>query len=207
VSPPLHLDDHPPETISVALVMEDPDLPGPTWVHWVLFDLPPVAEISEGVTGAGVSGANSWRRVGYAGPCPPTGIHRYLFRVFALDDTLRLPERSRWAEIDLTMRGKVLADAVLMGRYGRQDVAHNSGVWLRSPPIAFRREPVASITRKVVKNCSQYLHPGETFECAVFGRPAGSFGRSVAFGVGGLAGAVASEKVARKREGRCRGRF
>ena len=60
---------------------------------------------------------------------------------------------------------------------------------------------MASITKKVVKNCSQYLHPGETFEGAVFGRPAGSFGRSVAFGVGGLAGAVVSEKVARKREG------
>lgn len=59
---------------------------------------------------------------------------------------------------------------------------------------------MASITKKVIKNCSQYLHPGETFEGAVFGRPAGSFGRSVAFGVGGLAGAVISDKVAKKRE-------
>lgn len=67
----------------------------------------------------GVRGANSWRRLGYGGPCPPTGIHRYLFRVFALDDTLRLPERSTWAEISAAMRGKVLAEAVVMGRYGR----------------------------------------------------------------------------------------
>lgn len=59
---------------------------------------------------------------------------------------------------------------------------------------------MASITKKVIKNCSRYLHPGETFAGAVFGRPAGSFGRSVAFGVGGVAGAVVSDKVAKKRE-------
>ncbi|MBU1226302.1 MAG: YbhB/YbcL family Raf kinase inhibitor-like protein [Actinobacteria bacterium] len=118
-SPPLTIDDLPAGTISLALVMEDPDAPGGTWAHWVLFDLPPVGAIAEGARSLGTPGVNSWRRIGYGGPCPPSGIHRYLFRVFALDDTLRLPERSTRAEVLAAMEGHVLGEAVLMGRYGR----------------------------------------------------------------------------------------
>ena len=90
-----------------------------TWEHWILFDLPPVDEIAEGVRDLGTPGVNSWRRIGYGGPCPPSGIHRYLFRVFALDDTLRLPERSGKAEVFAAMEGHVLGEAVLMGRHGK----------------------------------------------------------------------------------------
>jgi Raf kinase inhibitor-like YbhB/YbcL family protein len=111
--------DLPAGTISLSLVMEDPDAPGGTWVHWVLFDLPPVGAIAGGERSLGTPGVNSWRRVGYGGPCPPSGIHRYLFRVFALDDTLRLPERSTRAEVLAAMEGHVLGEAVLMGRYGK----------------------------------------------------------------------------------------
>ena len=88
-------------------------------MHWLLFDLPPLERIPEGATGLGTAGVNSWRRIGYGGPRPPSGIHRYLFRVFALDDTLRIPERSGSGEVTAAMRGHLLAEAVLMGRYGR----------------------------------------------------------------------------------------
>lgn len=119
ISPPLVVADLPPGTISLAVVMEDPDAGGGTWDHWVLFDLPPVGEIPEGAPGLGIDGVNSWHRIGYGGPLPPFGIHRYLFRVFALDDTLRLPERSTKEAVLRAMRGRVLAEAVLMGRCGR----------------------------------------------------------------------------------------
>ncbi len=118
VSPTLRVEDIPEGTISLAVLMEDPDAPGGTWVHWLVFDLPPSAEIPEGAAGLGVPGVNSWRRVGYGGPQPPSGIHRYVFRVFALDDTLRLPERATRREVEAAMQGRVLAEAVLMGRYG-----------------------------------------------------------------------------------------
>lgn len=119
VSPPLVVTGLPGGTLSLALVMEDTDRPGATWAHWVLFDLPPISEIPEGVSGMGIPGVNSWRRIGFGGPDPPTGIHRYLFRVFALDDTLRLPERSSWKEVAAAMHGHVVGEAVLMGRYGK----------------------------------------------------------------------------------------
>ncbi len=119
VSPPLVLGDIPAGTLSLVVLMEDPDAPGGTWVHWVLFDLPPIDRIPEGAGDLGTPGANTWRRIGYGGPCPPSGIHRYLFRVFALDDTLRLPVRSPKPEVSAAMEGHVLGEAVLMGRYGR----------------------------------------------------------------------------------------
>ena len=118
VSPPLVVKDLPPGTISLTLMMEDVDVAGGTWTHWMVFDLPPIGEMAEGVGDLGTPGVNSWRRIGYGGPCPPSGIHRYLFRVFALNDTLRLPERSGKAEILAALEGHILGEAILMGRYG-----------------------------------------------------------------------------------------
>ena len=118
VSPPLRVDGLPEGTLSLTLLMEDPDVAGGTWLHWLLFDLPPVGEIPEGAAGLGVPGVNSWRRIGYGGPAPPSGIHRYLFRVFALTDTLRLPERSTRREVEEAMGGRLLAEAALLARYG-----------------------------------------------------------------------------------------
>ncbi|MCB2223625.1 MAG: YbhB/YbcL family Raf kinase inhibitor-like protein [Actinobacteria bacterium] len=116
VPPRLDVDGIPAGAISLAVLVEDPDAPGGTWVHWVRFDLPPESPVAaEG----GRTGANSWRRAAYDGPCPPTGTHRYLYRVYALSDTLRLPDRSTAAEVRAAMEGTVLDEAVLMGRYGR----------------------------------------------------------------------------------------
>ena len=118
-SPALVVEGIPKGALSLAVIVEDPDVEGGSWTHWVAFDLPPAAGIPEGASAPGVDGLNSWRRAGYGGPCPPSGIHRYLFRVYALDDTLRLPERSSRGAVEAAMRGRVLAEAVLMGRYGR----------------------------------------------------------------------------------------
>jgi Raf kinase inhibitor-like YbhB/YbcL family protein len=119
VSPPLQIDDLPAGTVALVLLVEDPDAPAGTWVHWLAYDIDPASDIVEAVEELGTPGRNSWRRRGYGGPCPPTGIHRYLFRVFALDESLRLPEDRDREEVERAMAGHVLGEAVLMGRYGR----------------------------------------------------------------------------------------
>ena len=118
-SPPLVVDDVPAGTTSLALIVEDPDVEGGTWVHWIAYDIDPAASISQGVETLGTPGRNSWRRRGYDGPEPPSGIHRYLFRVYALDCTLLLPEDLDRRELDRAMQSHVLAKAALMSRYGR----------------------------------------------------------------------------------------
>ena len=119
VSPPLEVDGVPSGTAALAIIVEDPDVPGGTWVHWLAYDIDPKAEIAEGVEELGTPGRNSWRRRGYGGPCPPHGLHRYLFRVFALDTTLRLSEDADRRAVERAMAGHVLDEAVLMGRYRR----------------------------------------------------------------------------------------
>ena len=119
VSPPLSLSGLPAETASLTLVMDDPDAPGGTWDHWVIFDIPVVTDIPEDVGSLGIGGANSWGRVGYGGPCPPSGTHRYFFSLYALDAELRLAEGATKTEVLEAMTGHVLAEAMLMGRYGR----------------------------------------------------------------------------------------
>jgi Raf kinase inhibitor-like YbhB/YbcL family protein len=119
VSPHLEVTGIPEAATAMALICEDPDVEGGTFVHWVAFDFGPEDAISEGVADLGTPGLNSWRRTGYGPPRPPFGIHRYLFRVFALAEALRLPERSTALEVRDAMRDRVLAEAVLMGRYGR----------------------------------------------------------------------------------------
>ncbi len=118
-SPPLRLRDLPEGTITLVLIVEDPDVPGGTWNHWVAYDIEPTDEIPAGVERLGTPGHNSWRRAGYTGPRPPTGIHRYLFRVYAVGTTLGLPEGADTRTLLAAMKGNVLAEAVLMGRYGR----------------------------------------------------------------------------------------
>jgi Raf kinase inhibitor-like YbhB/YbcL family protein len=119
LSPPLRLSDLPDGTVTLALVVEDPDVPKATWDHWVAYDIEPVLEIPEGVESLGTPGRNSWRRFGYTGPCPPTGIHRYLFRVYALDRTLGLEDGADKKTLTDAMKGHVVREATLMGRYGR----------------------------------------------------------------------------------------
>ena len=85
ISPPLLFEDVPPEAVSLVLVMDDPDAPMGTWDHWVAYDIEPLAEVPEGVGSLGTAGTNSWGHIGYGGPCPPSGTHRYQFQLFALD--------------------------------------------------------------------------------------------------------------------------
>ena len=125
VSPELDWSDAPANTQSFALIMEDPDAPGGTFTHWVLFDIPAnQTQLSEGAglnsTGnpIGVSGNNGLSRTGYIGPCPPSGIHRYYFRLYALDvPSLNLTEGAARSEVEAAMKGHVIGAADTMGRY------------------------------------------------------------------------------------------
>ncbi|MFZ6045651.1 YbhB/YbcL family Raf kinase inhibitor-like protein [Pseudomonas sp. CR3202] len=130
ISPPLNWTEPPPGTRSLVLIVDDPDAPDPaapkmTWTHWTLYNLPPTAGIlPEGVPDSALpsgtlQGLNDWQRTGYGGPCPPIGNHRYFHKLFALDTMLvdlRHPTR---AMLDQTMKGHVLAQAELIGRYQR----------------------------------------------------------------------------------------
>ena len=126
VSPPLAWTSVPEGTKTIALICDDPDAPMGTWVHWVLFNLPAdVKELPENVqpqksleTGA-MQGTNDFRKIGYGGPCPPGGTHRYYFKLYALDSELNLQAGATKRELLKTMKGHILAEGQLMGRYRR----------------------------------------------------------------------------------------
>ena len=127
VSPALRWSDPPAGTESLALIADDPDAPVGTWVHWVLFNLPSATrELPEGVPrvkelgGGGLQGTNDFRKVGYGGPCPPPGNpHRYYFKLYALKSKLNLAAGATKKDVEQAMKGLALAEADLMGRYGR----------------------------------------------------------------------------------------
>ena len=125
VSPPLAWSGMPAGAKSLALIADDPDAPGGTWTHWVLFNLPATSTgLAEGIKpqdspeGA-IQATTSFRKVGYGGPCPPSGTHRYYFRLYALDTTLSLAATATAADVRTAMQGHVLAEGALMGRYSR----------------------------------------------------------------------------------------
>jgi Raf kinase inhibitor-like YbhB/YbcL family protein len=127
-SPPLSWSGVPPEAKSLVLIVDDPDAPDPaapkmTWVHWVLYNLPPSAgELAEGVKNlpAGTAeGTNDWQRTGYGGPCPPVGRHRYFHKLYALDTLIEGLNRPGKAAIERAMQGHVIARAELIGTYKR----------------------------------------------------------------------------------------
>jgi len=127
-SPPLEWSDPPPQTRSFSLICDDPDAPVGTWVHWVLYNLPesarglPEAVPGEAVLGDGSRhGANDFRRLGYGGPCPPPGpAHRYFFKLYALDTVLDLKPGAAKKDLEAAMKGHLLAEAQVMGRYQRK---------------------------------------------------------------------------------------
>ena len=126
VSPELTWSGAPEKTQSFALIADDPDAPMGTWVHWVIYDLPTnTAKLPEGVpnqeqAASGAQGKNSSGKIGYGGPCPPPGKpHRYFFKLYALDSKLNLKPGARKPEVEAAMKGHVLAQAELMGKYGR----------------------------------------------------------------------------------------
>ena len=128
LSPPLHWSDPPKKATDFVLIVDDPDAPVGTWVHWVLFavpgtvrDLPEGVPRQETVSGIGSQGLNDFRTVGYGGPCPPRGpAHRYVFRLYALDTALVWPPRSTKAQVLKAMEGHILGQVELMGRYQRK---------------------------------------------------------------------------------------
>ena len=130
VSPELHWSGLPDGTRSLALIVDDPDAPDPaaprmTWVHWVLYNIPPsVAGLPEGVASRELppgtrEGLNDWSRTGYGGPCPPIGRHRYFHKLYALDTVLPDLGKPVRAAVDQAMKGHVLASTELVGTYQR----------------------------------------------------------------------------------------
>jgi Raf kinase inhibitor-like YbhB/YbcL family protein len=127
VSPPLRWSEPPAGTQSLALIMDDPDAPAGTWVHWVLYNLPAsVRELPENLPkveqlpDGARQGRNDFRKTGYGGPCPPKGpAHRYFFKLYALDTKLDLKAGATKADVEKAMQGHILAQGELVGRYGR----------------------------------------------------------------------------------------
>ena len=126
LSPPLAWDNIPDGTKSIALICDDPDAPMGTWVHWVLFNLPAdTRELIENIPSdenlknGARHGKNDFRNFGYGGPCPPSGTHRYYFKVYALDTVIGLSAGATKRQLLGAMEGHILAEGQLMGRYKR----------------------------------------------------------------------------------------
>ncbi len=126
ISPPLFWDDAPKGTQSFVIIADDPDAPMGTWVHWVYYNIPPqlhslhedVSPVENPGTG-GIQGITSFGTPGYGGPCPPSGTHRYFFKLYAVDDNLNLRKGADKKQVEKAMKGRVLAEAELMGTFGR----------------------------------------------------------------------------------------
>jgi Raf kinase inhibitor-like YbhB/YbcL family protein len=121
VSPPLVFSEVPEGTKSLVLIVDDPDAPVGTWDHWIVFNIQSsVGEMEENREPDGTGGNNSWGRPGWGGPCPPSGEHRYFFKLYALDTMLDLPEGATKAEVETAMGEHILARGELVGVYTRQ---------------------------------------------------------------------------------------
>ncbi len=127
ISPPLEWKDIPAGTKSLALICDDPDAPMGTWVHWVAYTIPPnITKLEENIRpekelkNGMRQGNNSWPKIGYGGPCPPSGTHRYYFKLYALDNIPDLKPGATKAQLSEAMKGHILAEAQLMGKYARQ---------------------------------------------------------------------------------------
>lgn len=131
ISPPLSWSGVPPNTKSLVLIVDDPDAPDPaapqrTWVHWVLYNIPPDARgLEQGVAANHLpkgthEGNNDWKRAGYGGPCPPVGKHRYFHKLYAIDTVLPSLGKATKAEVEKAMHGHVIEKTELIGVYQRK---------------------------------------------------------------------------------------
>ena len=127
ISPELAWSGLPQGTRTLVLICDDPDAPGGTWDHWVMFNIPvAVAGLPEDAKRQNlkdqgiVEGTNSWGKTGYGGPCPPSGTHRYYFKLYALDSALTLDSTAVKKDVEHAMEGHILGQTQLMGRYSRQ---------------------------------------------------------------------------------------
>jgi Raf kinase inhibitor-like YbhB/YbcL family protein len=121
-SPPLTFHDVPPNAQSLLLIVDDPDAPRGLFTHWTVFDIDPrTEEIGENQVPVNArEGSNDWKQPAYGGPQPPSGEHRYFFKLFALDTRLNLPRGARRAAIQQAMEGHVLAQAQMIGRFSAE---------------------------------------------------------------------------------------
>lgn len=129
ISPPLAWSGIPPNTKSLTLIVDDPDAPDPaapkmTWVHWVVYNIPPsvsaLPEDAKQLPAGTLLGLNDWNRTGYGGPCPPIGRHRYFHKLYALDTLLPDLDRPSKAVIEAHMKGHIIAQAELVGTYQKR---------------------------------------------------------------------------------------
>ncbi|HUX51599.1 MAG TPA: YbhB/YbcL family Raf kinase inhibitor-like protein [Spirochaetia bacterium] len=126
LSPDLIFEDVPATAKSLALIVEDPDAPAGMWVHWVVYNIPPTLDRiaqavsrTERLANGAIQGQGSNGRIGYAGPCPPSGTHRYYFRLYAVDAVLSLRPGATRDTLLSAMRNHIVAEAVLMGTYAK----------------------------------------------------------------------------------------
>ena len=128
ISPPLSWENTPGTATSLVLIVDDPDAPDPkapkmTWVHWLLYNIPPdTSGLAEHMTRdklpAGTKeGLNDWKRTGYGGPCPPIGRHRYFFKLYALDTVLDVQNNPTKAKLEEAMQGHIIAQTELLGTF------------------------------------------------------------------------------------------
>lgn len=120
VNPPLFIEGVPADAESLALIMDDPDAPMGTWVHWVVFNIPPETQGIPENSVPGTQGWNDFRKNDYGGPCPPSGTHRYFFKLYALDTMLELEEGGTKRQVEEAMEGHILAQADLIGLYKKE---------------------------------------------------------------------------------------
>jgi Raf kinase inhibitor-like YbhB/YbcL family protein len=118
LNPPLELEGIPEEAESLVLIIDDPDAPMKVFTHWIVWNIEPVAKIEEDSI-PGVEGINDFRKIGYGGPCPSSGTHRYFFRVYALDRKLELKAGAGRKELESEMIGHIIAEGELIGKYSR----------------------------------------------------------------------------------------
>jgi Raf kinase inhibitor-like YbhB/YbcL family protein len=120
-NPALRVEGAPAEAKSLVLIVDDPDAPSGLFSHWLVWNMDPkTTEIAEGTApSTGTQGKSDFGKTGYGGPCPPSGTHRYYFKIFALDNQLNLSAGSKRGQLDSAMKGHIIAQGELMGRYSR----------------------------------------------------------------------------------------
>jgi Raf kinase inhibitor-like YbhB/YbcL family protein len=126
VSPPLEWSGVPKTAKTIAIIADDPDAPAGTWVHWVLYNLPAEnigfvenVPATENLKVGGFQGKNDFEKIGYGGPCPPSGTHRYFFKMYAVDGELALKAGANGAELEKALQGHIVSQGQLMGTYRR----------------------------------------------------------------------------------------
>ncbi len=119
INPPLIIEEIPEKAKSLTLIVEDPDAPPGNWIHWIVYDIPIIDHIQENSV-PGTQGRNDFNKLDYGGPCPPYGVHRYFFRLYALDSSLNLEEGMDKESLLKAMNAHIMEHSELVGRYGKK---------------------------------------------------------------------------------------